>query len=78
MIYLEQRCPVCKKSFPLVPAWKKFCCYDCRVLAANLIRYKEVARLTDEEKKLREELLKWKKSGVVVAASVAISKNKAS
>lgn len=54
----KKKCIYCGVEFETDKRIKKYCCYDHLFAAYRLARYHELIKLTDEERKLREEVLK--------------------
>jgi hypothetical protein len=64
MVNLQKRiCPFCLVPFETEQEKKKFCTYAHTTRAHDLIKIRETFRLTDEERIIRERLLKWKRDG---------------
>ena len=59
---MEKICSVCNNMFVTEYKHKKFCNYDCSCLYKKLTRdVKELFKLSEEQLKLREKLLKEKR-----------------
>jgi len=52
------KCKLCEKEFEPRAWCQKFCSYSCRDKYRNLLSTKEIIRLSEEDKCLRNKILK--------------------